>query len=140
MTVTIKDDEAVSPYSVNGVFLENCAADISQAAGYRGTQTEVSSDTVNKNMSEGINGYMSVGNIFVDFDMPQDSVSVTGTPSGQLIVAGYDQDGRIIKTDVIDGYTAELTEYSDCRTIRAFLWNNIEDMQPVCESQSVTLE
>ena len=65
---------------------------------------------------------------------------VTGTPSGQLIVAGYDQDGRIIKTDVIDGYTAELTEYSDCRTIRAFLWNNIEDMQPVCESQSVTLE
>lgn len=140
MTVTIKDDEALSPYSVNGVFLENCAADISQAAGYRGTQTEVSSDTVNKNMSEGINGYMSVGNIFVDFDMPQDSVSVTGTPSGQLIVAGYDQDGRIIKTDVIDGYTAELTEYSDCRTIRAFLWNNIEDMQPVCESQSVTLE
>ncbi len=41
------------------------------AAGYRGTQTEVSSSTVNKNMSEGINGYMSVGNIFVDFDMPQ---------------------------------------------------------------------
>lgn len=72
--------------------------------------------------------------------LTQDSVSVTGTPSGQLIVAGYDQDGRIIKTDVIDGYTAELTEYNDCRTIRAFLWNNIEDMQPVCESQSVTLE
>ena len=72
--------------------------------------------------------------------LTQDSVSVTGTPSGQLIVAGYDQDGRIIKTDVIDGYTAELTEYNDCRTIRAFLWNNIEDMQPVCESQSVTLK
>ena len=72
--------------------------------------------------------------------LTQDSVSVTGTPSGQLIVAGYDQDGRMIKTDVIDGYTAELTEYNDCRTIRAFLWNNIEDMQPVCESQSVTLK
>ncbi|MBQ8301250.1 MAG: glycoside hydrolase N-terminal domain-containing protein, partial [Clostridia bacterium] len=41
------------------------------AAGYRGTQTQVNSDTVNKNMSEGINGYMSVGNIFVDFDMPK---------------------------------------------------------------------
>lgn len=40
------------------------------AAGYRGTQTKVNSDTVNKNMSEGINGYMSVGNLFVDFDMP----------------------------------------------------------------------
>lgn len=41
------------------------------AAGYRGTQTEVGSNTVNKNMSEGINGYMSVGNIFVDFNMPK---------------------------------------------------------------------
>ncbi len=41
------------------------------AAGYRGTQTEVNSNTVNKNMSEGINGYMSVGNIFVDFNMPK---------------------------------------------------------------------
>ncbi len=41
------------------------------AAGYRGTQTSVSSSTVNSNMSEGINGYMSVGNIFVDFNMPE---------------------------------------------------------------------
>ncbi len=41
------------------------------AAGYRGTQEEVSNNTVNPNMSEGINGYMSVGNIFVDFDMPE---------------------------------------------------------------------
>lgn len=41
------------------------------AAGYRGTQTLVNSDTVNSKMSEGINGYMSVGNIFVDFNMPK---------------------------------------------------------------------
>lgn len=41
------------------------------AAGYRGTQTAVSSNTVNSKMSEGINGYMSVGNIFVDFNMPK---------------------------------------------------------------------
>lgn len=41
------------------------------AAGYRGTQTPVSSNTINNNMSEGINGYMSVGNIFVDFNMPE---------------------------------------------------------------------
>ena len=39
------------------------------AAGYRGTQTGVNSNTVNSKMSEGINGYMSVGNIFVDFNM-----------------------------------------------------------------------
>ena len=41
------------------------------AAGYRGVQTAVKSDSVNKNMSEGINGYMSAGNIFVDFGMPK---------------------------------------------------------------------
>ncbi len=40
------------------------------AAGYRGVQSSVNHDSVNKNMSEGINGYMSAGNIFVDFDMP----------------------------------------------------------------------
>lgn len=43
------------------------------AAGYRGTQTAVNPGTVNKNMSEGINGYMSVGNIFVDFNMPKNA-------------------------------------------------------------------
>ena len=41
------------------------------AAGYRGVQTAVASNTINKNMSEAINGYMSVGNIFVEFDMPE---------------------------------------------------------------------
>lgn len=41
------------------------------AAGYRGVQSSVASNNVNKNMSEGINGYMSVGNIFVDFNMPK---------------------------------------------------------------------
>ena len=41
------------------------------AAGYRGVQTSVASNNVNKNMSEGINGFMSVGNIFIDFHMPK---------------------------------------------------------------------
>ena len=40
------------------------------AAGYRGVENSVAANYVNKSMSEGINGYMSVGNIFVDFDMP----------------------------------------------------------------------
>lgn len=43
------------------------------AAGYRGVQTEVASNSVNNQMSEGINGYMSVGNLFVDFDMPENA-------------------------------------------------------------------
>ncbi|MGN1115391.1 MAG: glycosyl hydrolase family 95 catalytic domain-containing protein [Candidatus Ornithomonoglobus sp.] len=41
------------------------------AAGYRGTQTPVNSNTINAKMGEGINGLMSAGNIFVDFDMPK---------------------------------------------------------------------
>lgn len=43
------------------------------AAGYRGVQTEVASNNINSKMSEGINGYMSVGNLFVDFDMPENA-------------------------------------------------------------------
>lgn len=43
------------------------------AAGYRGTQNQVKPDTVNSQMSEGINGYMSVGNIFADFNMPKNA-------------------------------------------------------------------
>ena len=43
------------------------------AAGYRGVQTSVGASNVNKNMSEGINGFMSVGNLFVDFNMPKNA-------------------------------------------------------------------
>jgi len=41
------------------------------AAGYRGVQEKVPSDNVNKKMGEGINGFMNSGNIFVDFNLPQ---------------------------------------------------------------------
>ncbi|MBR0469711.1 MAG: glycoside hydrolase family 95 protein, partial [Clostridia bacterium] len=43
------------------------------AAGYRGVQSSVAANNVNKNMSEGINGYMSVGNLFVDMNMPKNA-------------------------------------------------------------------
>ena len=41
------------------------------AAGYRGVQEKVASDNVNKKMGEGINGFMNSGNVFVDFNLPQ---------------------------------------------------------------------
>ncbi len=41
------------------------------AAGYRGVQEKVPSNFVNKKMGEGINGFMNSGNIFVDFNLPQ---------------------------------------------------------------------
>ncbi len=41
------------------------------AAGYRGVQSKVSQTYINPGMSEGINGYMNAGNIFVDFGLPQ---------------------------------------------------------------------
>ena len=40
------------------------------AAGYRGVQKEVPSSFINKEMSEGINGFMNAGNVFVDFNLP----------------------------------------------------------------------
>jgi len=39
-------------------------------AGYRGVQTTVASNYVNPNMSEGINGFLNTGDIFVDFKLP----------------------------------------------------------------------
>ncbi|WP_140485489.1 glycosyl hydrolase family 95 catalytic domain-containing protein [Flavobacterium sp. GSA192] len=41
------------------------------SAGYRGVQEKVPSDNVNKKMGEGINGFMNSGNVFVDFNLPQ---------------------------------------------------------------------
>ncbi|MGQ7946603.1 glycoside hydrolase family 95 protein [Flavobacterium sp. WC2509] len=43
------------------------------AAGYRGVQEKVASDNVNRKMGEGINGFMNTGNVFVDFNMPQNT-------------------------------------------------------------------
>lgn len=41
------------------------------AAGYRGIQNNVGPTYTNPQMSEGINGYMNAGNIFVDFGLPE---------------------------------------------------------------------
>ena len=43
------------------------------AGGYRGVQTRVDERYLNPAMSEFINGYMSTGNLFVEFDMPADA-------------------------------------------------------------------
>lgn len=43
------------------------------AGGYRGTQEKVTSTTINPNMGEGINGYMSAGDLFVDSHMPENA-------------------------------------------------------------------
>lgn len=40
------------------------------AAGYRGVQKFVGPLYINPGMSEGINGYMNAGNLFVDFNLP----------------------------------------------------------------------
>ena len=42
-------------------------------AGYRGVQNEVNTTYNNTSMSEGINGYMNAGNIFVDFGLEKNS-------------------------------------------------------------------
>lgn len=41
------------------------------AAGYRGVQKKVATNNINRMMGEGINGFMNSGNVFVDFNLPQ---------------------------------------------------------------------
>ncbi len=63
-------------------------------------------------------------------------VSVTGSADGVLIVAGYDNNGCVVKTELVSGYEKELSQYADCAKVSAFLWNSIDSMMPLCESKS----
>ncbi len=82
------------------------------AAGYRGVQSEVKEDTVNKQMSEGINGFMSVGNIFVDFHMPR-GASVNNyyrdLNLGEAVAhVRYTYDGKDYKREYFASYPREV--------------------------------
>lgn len=65
------------------------------------------------------------------------TVNVTGEQKGQLIVAGYDENDVMVKIETIDGYSAEITGYENCKTIKAFLWDSLNEMIPLAKSKSV---
>ncbi len=72
----------------------------------------------------------------LDIVFDTDTVRVTGDASGQLIVAGYDENGNLVKAIAPQGYEQPLTEFADCDSVKAFLWNSLSGMAPVCESKS----
>ena len=64
-------------------------------------------------------------------------VKVTGSLKGQLIVAGYDEYGFIIKLEFIDGYGKDISDYENCAVIKVFLWKSGDFPIPLCESKMV---
>ena len=64
------------------------------------------------------------------------TVTVSNADDGVLVVAGYDENGALVKIKAADGMTADISEYADCHEVKAFLWNSLEDMEPICDSAS----
>ena len=50
------------------------------------------------------------------------------------MVAGYDINGALVKTEFIDGYSTALTGYENCHKLKAFLWDSVSGMNPLAES------
>lgn len=72
-------------------------------------------------------------------NLTKDHVSVYGFEHGTLIVAGYDENGAMVKIEVMDGLEANLSGYDGCDTLQAFLWENINNMKPLCASVTCKL-
>ncbi len=62
--------------------------------------------------------------------------SVANAKEGILVIAGYDENKVLIKTETADGYEADLADYADCSEIKAFLWKDMESMEPLCDGAS----
>ena len=76
---------------------------------------------------------------------PEDDASITiadgkitahNAEGGVLIIACYDENGGLINVDFAEGYTADLSDYPDCREVKAFLWDSADNMKPLCEAVS----
>ncbi|MGM9936783.1 MAG: glycosyl hydrolase family 95 catalytic domain-containing protein, partial [Candidatus Ornithomonoglobus sp.] len=63
-------------------------------------------------------------------------VSVKNASGGILVIAGYKTGGALIRTNIIDGYSASLEDYDGCHEIKAFLWDSVSGMKPLAESVS----
>ncbi|MDO4744012.1 MAG: Ig-like domain-containing protein, partial [Clostridia bacterium] len=67
--------------------------------------------------------------------LTKNSISVNSS-IGQLIVAGYKND-IAEKIELINGYENELSGYDNYEYIKAFLWDNMENISPLCESKTI---
>lgn len=78
--------------------------------------------------------FTSTGKADRGINLTKNNVKAYGFDSGTLVVAGYAQNGEMLKTEIINGFEANLSGYEDCYELRAFLWNSIDNMQPLCDS------
>lgn len=67
------------------------------------------------------------------------SVKFSGEPSGVLILAGYNENGVMIKAEIIRGYASEISGYDGCAELKAFLWDGTDGMKPLCGYKSIKL-
>ncbi|MBQ7574129.1 MAG: glycoside hydrolase N-terminal domain-containing protein [Clostridia bacterium] len=61
-----------------------------------------------------------------------DTTVSTNANEGVLIIAGYDNNGNMLKSRIVDGYQTDISDFDNAKTIKAFLWNNLSDMIPLC--------
>ena len=62
-------------------------------------------------------------------ELTLEHVSAVGG-EGILMVAGYDENGTLIKLVIIDGLDGDIRGFEECYTIKAFLWESITSMKP----------
>lgn len=61
-------------------------------------------------------------------------VTVNNTENGVLAVAGYNENGEMVKWETISSYDTDIEGYSECAYVKAFLWESVETMKPMCSS------
>lgn len=73
----------------------------------------------------------------VSISLTKNHVTVNNATEGVLMAVGYDANGKLVKTEIISGYDADITGYDECATVKAFLWESVENMKPICNSAEV---
>lgn len=54
------------------------------------------------------------------------------------MVAGYDASGALVKFEIMNSLDTDISGYNNCKTVKAFLWNNLEGMKPY-DSEEITV-
>lgn len=71
--------------------------------------------------------------------LTKDHVEAQGVSDGILMVAGYDKDGTLTRMEFINGMDSAISGYEECVKLKAFLWDSMEGMKPLCESAEYKL-
>ncbi len=64
----------------------------------------------------------------------------TSLSEGTLMVAGFDDNGQLLKLEIIDGYESDLTGFDDCAYIRAYQWNDLQGMSQLNSYKEIKIK